>query len=326
MIIVKTPLRMSYVGGGSDLPAYFKKHGGAVISSAVKKYVYVVLKKKFDKGIRLSYSTTENVKKISDIKHPYVKNALDYFDINDNLEIVSIADIPSSGTGMGSSSSFSVSLLKALATFKGIQLTDNELAELACHLEIELCGNPIGKQDQYAAVHGGLKIYQFNKDSTVNISSLACDYNFISKLNTETIAFYLGGHRDANKILKQQSEDLSLKSKTDVMKNMVNLVWELKNEFESNSTDNYGEILHKNWILKKSISDGISNQIIDEIYKTARDNGATGGKLLGAGGGGFMIFHAPTHDSRVKISKALSNLKQVNLEIEQQGSSLIFFN
>lgn len=325
MIIIKTPLRMSYVGGGSDLSSYYLEHGGAVISSAVNKYVYVIIKKRFEQGIRLSYSITENAKSRFDIKHPYVKHALNYFDIDDDLEIVSIADIPSSGTGMGSSSSFSVGLLKGLSVYKGLQLSDKALAELACHLEIDLCGNPIGKQDQYAAVFGGLKIYEFNKDSSVSISSLACDYRFISQLNSETIAFYLGGLRDANKILKKQSEDLQKESKAKAMKGMVDLVWELRREFESNSLDNFGAILHENWLLKKSLSEGISNNVIDEIYKTAREQGATGGKLLGAGGGGFMIFHAPSDDVRVKISNKLNKLKEVKLEVEQAGASLIFY-
>ena len=315
---------MSYVGGGSDLPSFYENYGGAVLSSAVQKYVYIIIKSRFEKGIRLSYSKTETVDNKSDINHPYVKNALEYFKIQDDLEIVSIADIPSSGSGMGSSSSFSVGLLKGLSAYKGFDLSDIELAELACHLEINLCGNPIGKQDQYAAVFGGLKVYKFNKDSSVDIENIKCKEDLIEKLNRQTISFYLGGLRDANEILKRQSEDLKNDSKIKAMLTMKDCVWELKKELESNSLDNFGSILHKNWILKRDISDGITNNTVDDIYNVGISSGAKGGKLLGAGGGGFMIFHAPSIEIRKKITKSLNKLKKVDLDIEQSGSSILF--
>jgi D-glycero-alpha-D-manno-heptose-7-phosphate kinase len=324
MIITKTPLRMSYVGGGSDLPNYYRNYGGAVISSSVNKFIYVIVKPRFEKGIRLSYSKTENVRNRSEIEHPLVRNAMTLLEIDDDIEIVSTADIPSSGTGMGSSSSFSVGLLKALSAYKGIALSDLKIAEMACHLEIDLCGNPIGKQDQFAAAFGGIKVYQFNTDDSVSIESVMCNQQTIKKLNNETIAFYIGGARNANNILKQQSADLNEKDKAQGMAKMVNLVWEMKLELESQSTENFGAILNENWEIKRGLSNGISNSNVDEIYNTAIKCGSSGGKLLGAGGGGFMIFHAPSDSIKAAIEKSLYELRRVHLDIEATGSSIIF--
>ena len=200
MIITKTPLRMSYVGGGSDLSSYYRKFGGAVISTTVNQYVYVLVKPRFEKGIRLSYSRTENVIRPEEIEHPLVRNALSMFEISENIEIVSTADIPSSGTGLGSSSAFSVGLIRALSAFKGEELSDKICAELACKLEIDLCKSPIGKQDQYASSFGGLKLYKFNQDDSVSLQSIDCNKNTIEKLNDQTLVFFIGGNRNANEI------------------------------------------------------------------------------------------------------------------------------
>ena len=325
MIITKTPLRMSYVGGGSDLPSYYLKYGGAVISSTINKFVYVIAKPRFEEGIRLSYSVTENVKNRNEIQHPIVRNALSMLDINENIEIVSIADIPSSGTGLGSSSSFSVGLIKSLMAHKGRSVKDKKLAEMACDLEINLCKSPIGKQDQYAAAYGGLKIYKFNPNDTVSVESVLCKANTISKLNKETVAFYIGGERDANSILRKQSADLDQAKKADSMAKMVNLVWDMKLELESQSTEDFGKILHENWVIKREISDNISNNLINEIYDDALACGATGGKLLGAGGGGFMIFHAPSAAIKEKLVKKFYKLRKIDLDLSSSGSSTIFY-
>ncbi len=323
MIISKTPLRMSYVGGGSDIPNFYKEHGGAVLSTAIDAFVYVIIKERFEDGIRLSYSKTENVSHFSELEHPLVRNAFDLIDIKENIEIISIADIPSSGTGLGSSSSFSVGLINAMSAYKGKNPTSESLAQDACHLEIDLCRSPIGKQDQYAAAYGGLKVYVFNSDESVSISDVNIKSNVLDSLNRETICFYIGGHRSANKILAEQSNQFNLNTKIEIMKKMVSLVDDLKDELESNDISNFGEILHTNWTLKKQLVDGIANPHIDELYKRARSLGATGGKLLGAGGGGFMIFHAPKKSIRESIRKSFSQLKEVNFNIEEYGSKLI---
>lgn len=325
MIITKTPLRMSYVGGGSDLPSYYKKFGGAVISTSVKKYVYIIVKERFEKGVRISYSSTENVANYRDIKHPLVRHCLSMLNIEDNIEIVSISDIPSSGTGLGSSSSFSVGLIKALTAFKGKVISTAKCAELACKLEIELCGSPIGKQDQYAASFGGLKVYNFNEDDSVSIQSVKCNLDTIRRLDEQTLAFYVGGKRSANKILQLQSTELKKEKKLKNMSKMIALVWDLKNELEAQSVENFGAILHENWLLKRAMSDGISNSYIDDIYNEGIESGATGGKLLGAGGGGFMIFHAPSKKVRDEIRARLFKIREVNLNLEPDGSSILHY-
>ena len=324
MIITKTPLRMSYVGGGSDLSSYYRKFGGAVISTTVNQYVYVLVKPRFEKGIRLSYSRTENVIRPEEIEHPLVRNALSMFEISENIEIVSTADIPSSGTGLGSSSAFSVGLIRALSAFKGEELSDKICAELACKLEIDLCKSPIGKQDQYASSFGGLKLYKFNQDDSVSLQSIDCNKNTIEKLNDQTLVFFIGGNRNANEILRLQSLELQQEKKAKEMVKMVNLVWDLKNELESQSVENFGSILHENWIIKRNLSKGVSSSFIDDMYEQGLACGASGGKLLGAGGGGFMIFHAATDLIRTKIRTQFAKLREVSFKVEKSGSSVIF--
>ena len=324
MIISKAPLRVSYVGGGSDLPSFYREHGGAVISSAIDKYVYVMVKDRFESGIRLSYSVTENVDTRREIEHPLVRNCLEMLEVDRDIELVSMADIPSSGSGLGSSSSFSVAMIHALTTYKGQALSTRRLAESACHLEIEKCLNPIGKQDQYASAFGGLRVYEFNKDDSVSETPVVCDVSTLNKLNSECVMFHVAGNRDANAILKQQSKELSNSAKTSKMLSMVRLVWDLKAEFESNNTDNFGPILHENWCLKRELTSGITNNYIDDIYTEALAAGATGGKLLGAGGGGFMLFHAPSCEVRNRISQRLHKLRLVPINFDNQGSRIIF--
>ena len=326
MIISKTPLRMSFVGGGSDLSSFYRMYGGSVLSTTLNKYVYVSVKHRFEPGIRLSYSRTENVEKLEDIEHPLVRNALSMLNIGDDLEIVSMADIPSSGTGLGSSSSFAVGLLSALLAFKNREITKLELAELACRLEIELCGSPIGKQDQYAASFGGLKKYKFNRDDTVDIEDIECCDDVYSLIDDQLISFYVAGSRDANTILRRQSELLSEnESKVQSMLKMVALVDDLARCYQDKDFRNFGDILHQNWLLKKSISDDISSNKIDKIYGEALSAGATGGKLLGAGGGGFMLFHVPSLDIKKRVTSRLNKLRVVDFKHSAFGS-LICFN
>ncbi len=325
MIISKTPLRMSFVGGGSDLPAYYIKHGGAVISSAINAFVFVIVKEKFDPGIRFSYSKTENVNHFSELEHPLAKNALKLLNVNENIEIVSIAEIPSTGTGLGSSSSFSVGLINALSKYKSKNISKHELAKTACHLEIDLAKSPIGKQDQYAAAFGGMKVYKFNPDETVSIEDVLIPDKKIRQLDSEILSFYIGGKRDANSILKDQGNQLKNTSKVNSMKKMVDLVWDMKRELEVGDISNFGSILDENWRLKREISNSISDKYIDEIYEEAILCGSSGGKLLGAGGGGFMIFHAPTNEIKNKLRDKLKNLREVAFKIESQGSRIINF-
>ena len=322
----KTPLRVSFVGGGSDLPAYYREHGGAVISTAIQKYIYVLIKERFESGIRLSYSITENVNSKDEIAHPLVRNALDMVRSGDSLEIVSMADIPSTGTGLGSSSSFSVGLLNALSQFYGEPLSAGELAEKACQLEIDKAGSPIGKQDQYAAAFGGIRVYEFNSDDSVSESLVHCSAEALAEIDNNLLAFYVAGERDANSILKQQSEGLKQHdTKNDLVKEMVNLVWSLKAELESGNPQLIGKILHENWIIKRSLSGGISDAWLDDIYDTAMRAGCSGGKLLGAGGGGFMLFHAASEGVKRDLRSALQKYREVIFKREPKGSEIQHF-
>jgi D-glycero-alpha-D-manno-heptose-7-phosphate kinase len=324
MIISKTPLRMSFVGGGSDLPVFYRKYGGAVVSTAINKFVYVTVNKKFDDRIRLSYSKTEDAKSAEKIKHPLVREALQLLGVRGGVEITSIADIPGKGTGLGSSSSFTVGLLNALHAFAERYVSAEKLAEESCTIEIERCGEPIGKQDQYAAAFGGFNLIQFNADDSVSVEPIICKRETIEQLQRNLIVFYTGLTRSASALLKTQSASVSSsKTKQNALKRMVKLAHSLKAELQKNNLDAFGEIIHENWELKRSLTTGVSTTAIDDWYARARKAGATGGKLLGAGSGGFLMFYAP-QARHEEIMRELSDLHRTILRFETQGSKIIF--
>lgn len=324
MIITRTPFRMSYVGGGSDLPSFYREHGGAVVSSAINKYIYVTVNEKFDDSIRVSYSKTEEVEKVEDIQHPIVRAALRLQGVTQGIEITSIADIPSRGTGLGSSSSFTVGLLHAISAFNKKFASAEQLASQACQIEIEHCKEPIGKQDQYAAAYGGLNFIQFNPDDSVFVDPIICAKETLDCLNRNTLVFYTGIARSASEILKaQQTSIKSDRKRQDAVKRMVRLAHDLKDELQRNNLDAFGEILHENWVLKKSLAHQVSTSEIDGWYEAARSEGALGGKLLGAGSGGFLMFFAP-EEKHALITRRLSGLRPMKFAIEPQGSKVIF--
>ena len=324
MIISKTPLRMSFVGGGSDLPVFYRKYGGAVVSTAINKFVYVTVNQKFDERIRLSYSKTEDAKSAEKIKHPLVREALQMLGIRGGIEITSIADIPGKGTGLGSSSSFTVGLLNALHAFANRYASAEKLAEESCAIEIERCGEPIGKQDQYAAAFGGINLIQFNPDDSVSVEPIICKRGTLRQLQENTLVFYTGITRSASAILKTQSATVaSDKTKQKTMKRMVALAHDLKTELQKNNLSAFGEIIHENWELKRSLTSGVSSSAIDDWYARARKSGAVGGKLLGAGSGGFLMFYAP-RERHEAIASELSELRKVDFGFEPQGSKIIF--
>jgi D-glycero-alpha-D-manno-heptose-7-phosphate kinase len=324
MIISKTPLRMSFVGGGSDLPVFYRKYGGAVVSTAINKFVYLTVNKKFDERIRLSYSKTEDAKSAEKIKHPLVREAMQMLGIRGGVEITSIADIPAKGTGLGSSSSFTVGLLNALHAFANRYASAGKLAEESCFIEINRCGEPIGKQDQYAAAFGGFNLIQFNPDDSVNVEPVICKRETLRQLQENLVVFYTGITRSASALLKTQSTAIATnKSKQKAMKRMVELAKELKTELQKNNLEAFGEIIHENWELKRGLTNGVSNETIDHWYGRARKAGAIGGKLLGAGSGGFLMFYAP-RDRHEEIFRALSDLRRTDLRFEPEGSKIIF--
>jgi D-glycero-alpha-D-manno-heptose-7-phosphate kinase len=324
MIISKTPLRMSFVGGGSDLPVFYRKFGGAVVSTAINKFVYVTVNQKFDDRIRLSYSQTEDARSADKIKHPLVREALQMLGVRGGVEITSIADIPAKGTGLGSSSSFTVGLLNALHAFANRYASAEQLAEESCVIELERCGEPIGKQDQYAAAFGGFNLIEFNSDDSVSVEPIICKRETMQRLQENTIVFYTGITRSASALLKTQRDTVAAdKAKQKALKKMVELARALKTELQKNNLDAFGEIIHENWELKRGLTSGVSSSVIDDWYARARKAGALGGKLLGAGSGGFLMFYAPK-ERHEEIGRALSDLRRTDLRFEPQGSKIIF--
>ncbi len=325
MIISKTPMRMSFVGGGSDLPSFYRESGGAVVSTAINKYMYITVNNKFDSGIRASYSQTEEVEAAHQILHPLIRACLKLVGIEGGIELASMADIPSRGTGLGSSSSFTVGLLHALHSFQNQYVSVEQLAREACHIEIEVCGDPIGKQDQYTAAFGGLNYIRFKPDETVSVAPIVCSHETLERLQEGILIFYTGRSRSASELLSEQSKKAASEKRTqETLCKMVALAADLKVELERNNLAAFGDILHENWMLKRSLVDGISDGEIDEWYNRARAAGATGGKLLGAGRGGFMMFFAPP-DRHAAIAHALPGLREIPIAFDGNGSQIIFY-
>jgi D-glycero-alpha-D-manno-heptose-7-phosphate kinase len=325
MIVSKTPLRMSYVGGGSDLPSFYKEEVGAVLSTSIDKYVYVAINQKFDGNIRLSYSKTEEVDQIHKIEHPLVREALSMLAISGGIEIASMADIPSRGSGLGSSSSFTVALLNALYAYKNQYVSKEVLAQQACEIEITRCGEPIGKQDQYAAAYGGLNLIQFHPDETVSIDPVICKAETIKRIEQSTLVFFTGRTRSASSVLQSQSDAMNGDSRRSLVRRMVELAFQLKRELEFGDVDSFGQILDENWRLKSQLTTGISDSQIDEWYQKGIAAGATGGKLLGAGNGGFMMFYAPP-ECHEKIKESLSELTPIKFGMDKIGTQIVFYN
>ncbi len=313
---------MSFVGGGSDLPAYYKTSPGAVISTTIDKYVYVSINPKFDGGIRLAYSRTEEVNSLHQIQHTLFREVLETLEIFGGVEVTTTADIPSRGTGLGSSSSFTVGLINAVKAYKNETASAEWLAATACEVEIARCGARIGKQDQYAAAYGGLNLIAFNPDDSVTIERLPLAQSMIDELFSRLIVFYTGVTRSASDILARQSEqvadDATVRAQ---LKRMVELTYVLRSELYAGQLDGFGEILRENWSLKKSLVQGISNDGIDYWHDAAIAAGAEGGKLLGAGSGGFLAFFAPL-DRHAAIEKAVG-LRRVTFKFEPFGSKII---
>ena len=322
MIMVKTPLRVSFCGGGSDLESFYSKHGGCVISAALNRYIYLSIHPSFarEKTI-LKYAKIEEVQDVDLIQHRIFRQALLDFGIS-GVEIDSQADVPA-GTGLGSSSSFTVGLLHLLYAYKGKFVSKERLAEEACEMEIEKLGEPIGKQDQYAAAYGGLNFYEFNRDGSVNVEHIMLSRQRIRDLENNLLMFYTGDVRSASKILVEQGKNVSSGEKEKNQLEMCEIARRLREEFERDNIDALGTHLHESWLLKRSLASGITNPKIDEYYQKAMAAGALGGKLLGAGGGGFLLFYVkPEDQSRVK--SALSDLKCIRFGLDRQGSQIIY--
>jgi D-glycero-alpha-D-manno-heptose-7-phosphate kinase len=325
MIISKTPLRMSFLGGGSDLPAYYREAPGAVISTAIDRHIFVTVSRKFDSGVRVAYSRTEEVDSSHQVEHPLVRAALARLSIPGGVEITTVADIPATGTGLGSSSSFTVGLLNALNAYQGRFASQEYLAREASDLEINVCGEPIGKQDQYAAAYGGFNLLEFLGDESVRITPVICRRSTMKNIEDHLLVLYTGITRSASALLRQQGSEVTASAeKRASLRRMVDLTYQLKREVEANNWLAFGEMLHENWTLKKSLTAGVSSQAIDDWYDAGRAAGALGGKILGAGAGGFLLFFAPPrcHDA---IAHRLSHLRRCRFGFEAMGSQIIFY-
>ena len=323
MIITKTPFRISFVGGGSDLPAYYEKQRGAVLSTSIDKYMYISTHAFFEKDkIRCKYSQTETVNDVKDLQHPILRTVLEDFNLN-GIEVSSIADIPG-GTGMGSSSSFTVGLLHNLSAYTGRSYEKKELGAGACRVEIDLLKEPIGKQDQYAAAFGGLNVIEFNPDGSVAVHPVRISTETREMLNTNLKLYYLGNQRSASAILAEQKKNTSQESKFQALTTMVGLVYELRDALEAGNLNDFGTLLHENWLLKQQLASGITNPRITEAYAAGRAAGALGGKLLGAGGGGFMLFYASV-ESHGSLDQAMKDIdaEPFSFNMETEGSKII---
>lgn len=320
MIITRAPFRVSFCGGGSDLPSFYEKYSGCVLSTTIRKYMYLTIHNYFEKDqIVLKYSKTETVHDFSEIEHRIFKQCLTDFNLR-GVEISSMADIPA-GAGLGSSSTFTVALLQLLYTYTGQYVSKYKLAKEACAVEIEKLGEPIGKQDQFAAAFGGLKFYEFLPNGFVKVEPVIMAQESYKKLEDNLLMFYLGGTHSASAILKEQSNNVK-SVKAAVQKQMCDITRILKEELQKNNVDVMGELLHENWMLKKSLASGITNPLIDDAYERAMNAGATGGKLLGAGGAGFMLFYVPL-DKQDCVREALSDLREMDFEMDNSGTSIV---
>jgi D-glycero-alpha-D-manno-heptose-7-phosphate kinase len=324
MIISRTPLRVSFLGGGSDIPGYYRRFGGAVLSTAIDQSVYVTVSRKFDNAVRISYSRTEEVEHTSPVEHPLVREALSLLGIEGGVEITSIADIPARGTGLGSSSSFTVGLLNALHAYCGRHVSAETLAAESCLIEIERCGEPIGKQDQYAAAFGGFNFIRFHADERVEVNKVICSPSVISGLQMRLLFFYTGVTRSPSELLQRQAQEMAAdECKLNAMSEIVRLAETAYAELCVGRVDSLGEMLHAAWQIKKRLANGISNAVVDDAYQAAIDAGAKGGKLLGAGGGGFLMLYAEPnrHD---EIRRALGTLRETPFRFVPHGSNIVF--
>ena len=322
MIISKTPLRISFCGGGSDIPSFYRKHGGCVLSTSIDKYIYITSSRSFERGLtKLRYSSMECVHELSDIKHPVFREMLTRFGMP-GYEFTSTSDIPA-GTGLGSSSTFTVGLSNVLRTRNGETASKETLAQDACRFEIDILREPIGKQDQYAAAYGGLNFIEFHDDDTVSVQPLSIDPERRDALGRRLMMLYLGGTRSASDILRKQSNNITNGKAETNQKKMCEIARQLKVDLEDGNLDSMGEALDRSWKLKRTLSEGISNPAIDGIYERAIDLGAVGGKLLGAGGNGFMLFYAP-EGVQPTIRAGFPDMMWMPFEFDTNGSRIVY--
>ncbi len=323
MIITRTPLRISFGGGGTDLPSYYERHGGFLVAAAITKYIYIGINRTFTDDFFIKYSALERAQSIDEVEHPIVRCALEMHGVKPGIEIVSLADIPS-GTGLGSSGAFSVGLLRAIYAEKREQVTAAALAEEACHIEIDMLERPVGKQDQFIAAFGGLACFEFAPDGSVAISPLTISDRTLHDLEDHLLMFFTGYSREADRVLRDQKQrsDHGDEAMIDNLHDIKRIGFDTRDALLAGDTARFAELMHEHWELKRERTEGISNPAIDDWYELARANGAIGGKLVGAGAGGFLLLYA---EDAPLLRKALadSGLREVRFSFAHDGSSVI---
>lgn len=320
MLITQTPLRISLAGGGTDLPVYYRRGGGAVLSSAIDKFVYVILNQRFDDQIYISYSKKEIVERVADIRHDLVREAMRKAGVERGIEIAIMADVPSEGCGLGSSSSLTVGLLNAFYAYRGLQAPAEQLAREACDIEIDRCGKPIGKQDQYIAAYGGLRFIEFQPDESVTVADLSRP-RLRQDLGARLLLFFTNITRRADDILREQSDKAAERQAG--LDGILDVARRLRAALLDGRLDEIGPALQENWRLKKELAGGVSNPAIDAMVRQAMAGGALGCKICGAGGGGFLMVYCPP-DRQSALRRALSAYRELPFFLERHGSKVIF--
>ena len=321
MIIVQTPLRISFFGGGTDFPSFYMEEGGCVLSSAIDKYIFVSVKERFDDKLRVGYTQTEMVDCIDEIQHELIRESLRLTGIHSSLEITTMGDIPSEGSGLGSSSTVTVGALHAMYTYLGEMVSAETLAREACKIEMDVLKKPIGIQDQYIAAYGNLRYFEFLPDGQVKVEKVKLELESRRAFNDRFLLFFTGVSRRADNILKEQQDNI--KDRIIILREIKQMVHEARRVLDDGDFDTFGRLLHESWKLKKSLAGSITNGAIDDMYELARRNGAIGGKITGAGGGGFLLLYVP-YEKQLSVRNALCGLRELPFRLESDGSKVIF--
>lgn len=321
MIITQAPLRISFAGGGTDLPDFYHKFGGGVISTAIDKYVFVIVKERFDNMIYLNWMKKEIVSNIDEIEHELIRETMRKVGVTKGVEITTLSDIPAEGSGLGSSSSITVALLQALYVYRGINVETERLAREACEIEIDILGKPIGKQDQYIAAYGGLRHFEFKKDGNVIVRTPNLDLDFLRQLDSHLMLFFTGKTRKSSEVLVQQKKNIA--NTFEILKKMRDQSWDVFNALEDGNLKFLGGALDLGWEMKRKLSNSITNPEIDKMYEKAKQAGAIGGKIAGAGGGGFLLLFVPP-GKQASVRKALKNYRELPFHLERDGVKVIF--
>ena len=321
MIVIQTPLRISFFGGGTDFPSYYLEHGGCVLSSAIDKYIFVTIKRRFDKKLRVGYTRTEMVDQVAEIDHELIREAMLITGVEGSVEITTMGDIQSEGYGLGSSSRVSVGALHAMHTLHGEIVSAECLARQACEIEIDRLRKPIGIQDQYIAAYGGLRFMEFGKNGEVQIEKICLNTDHRRRLEESLLLFYTGTTRQADSILHEQKNNIQ--DRKAILHEMKCMAYTARDKLDAGQVDAIGELLHESWQLKKQLATSISNPTIDRLYETGIAAGAMGGKVTGAGGGGFLLFYCRP-EKQDHLRAALHELHELPFRLEANGSKVIF--